>query len=92
MRWNENSQIFLLEAWAYCNIQRLFEFIRNTETKTFLDIETMIGKMMSFAFSFGRMGLDFRSLILYEFTLIIAETFKKKINVAVKRFRFFKIL
>lgn len=89
LRWNESSQTFLLQAWAHCNIQRLFEFIRNNETKTSLDIEAMNGKMMSFAFSFGRMGLDFRSLILHEFTLIIVEIFKKKIDLAVKRLDLF---
>ncbi|KAI1702427.1 dor1-like family domain-containing protein [Ditylenchus destructor] len=81
-RWTGSSQTFLLQAWAHRNIERLFGFIRQAENKTALDIEAMTGKLMSFAFSFGRMGLDFRPLIVHEFSQIVVDGFRKKIGVA----------
>lgn len=41
---------------------------------------------MSFAFSFGRMGLDFRSLVYAEFSQMIIEIFRKKMEQATKKF------
>uniref|UniRef100_A0A915E8K0 Conserved oligomeric Golgi complex subunit 8 n=1 Tax=Ditylenchus dipsaci TaxID=166011 RepID=A0A915E8K0_9BILA len=83
-RWTGSSQTFLLQSWAHRNIERLFSFIRQAENKTALDIEAMTGKLMSFAFSFGRMGLDFRSLVVHEFSQIVVDSFKKKVDTAVK--------
>jgi len=40
---------------------------------------------MSFAYSFGRMGLDFRLLISHEFSQMIVGIFKRKVEAATKR-------
>jgi len=42
-------------------------------------------KLMSCAFSFGRMGLDFRSLIHYKFSQMVLNIFQNKIEAATKR-------
>lgn len=84
-RWIGNSQIYLLQSWAHRNIDRLFTFIRSAESKTLLDYSTMTDKLMRFAFSFGQMGLDFRSLILNEFTQLVVNSFNKKVTDAAKK-------
>lgn len=84
-RWTGSSQIYLLQSWAHRNIDRLFTFIHSVETKTTFDVDTMSNKLMSFASSFGRMGLDFRSLIVHEFTQLVVDGFKKTVGEAVKR-------
>lgn len=84
-RWTGSSQSFLLQSWAHRNIDRLFDFIRSSESKSSLDIEAMTGKFMSFALSFGRMGMDFRNLILQEFHNIVIDLFRKKIDGATKK-------
>lgn len=40
---------------------------------------------MNFAFSFGKMGLDFRSLVEHEMTQLVVNDFRKKVNEAVKK-------
>lgn len=95
-RWTGSSQTYLLQSWAQHNIDKLFQFIRGIENKNCLDIEAMQSKvhnffsifilffiqLMSFAFSFGRMGLDFRQLIVHEFSQIVMEMFRRKVETA----------
>ena len=47
---------------------------------------------MSFAFSFGRMGLDFRQFVHFEFTKTIIDFFQTKIVQATKRFKNYKLI
>uniref|UniRef100_A0A914NQQ1 Protein BUD31 homolog n=1 Tax=Meloidogyne incognita TaxID=6306 RepID=A0A914NQQ1_MELIC len=46
----------------------------------------VVSKLMSCAFSFGRMGLDFRSLIHYKFSQMVLNIFQNKIEAATKSF------
>ncbi|KAL3121762.1 hypothetical protein niasHT_002029 [Heterodera trifolii] len=81
-RWTGSSQNFLLHSWAQRNIERLFSLLRGTENKNYLDMEVMHTKVMSFAFSFGRMGLDFRPLVVNEFAQMILETCRRRVETA----------
>ncbi|KAI6214510.1 hypothetical protein M3Y94_00276900 [Aphelenchoides besseyi] len=78
-RWTSGSQNYLLQTWAHRNLDVMFERIRSSEQRSPLDLETVSGKLMSFAYSFGRMGMDFRPLIIHEIAQITIETFSRRI-------------
>uniref|UniRef100_A0A183CL74 Conserved oligomeric Golgi complex subunit 8 n=1 Tax=Globodera pallida TaxID=36090 RepID=A0A183CL74_GLOPA len=84
--------VLYLAVFPDCEAQRKFSssnedprwesFLRRSEVKNCLDIEVMHSKLMSFAFSFGRMGLDFRTLIVHEFSQMVQEMFRRKMETA----------
>ncbi|KAF7637886.1 hypothetical protein Mgra_00002591 [Meloidogyne graminicola] len=85
-RWTGSSQNYLLQCWAQRNIERLLSHVQCSEYKSLLDIEMMISKLMSCAFSFGRMGLDFRALVHFKFSQMVFNIFQSKIEAATKSF------
>ncbi|KAH7730617.1 Conserved oligomeric Golgi complex component 8 [Aphelenchoides avenae] len=84
-RWTGSSQNYLLQSWAHRNVERLFDLIRTSDSRSAMSIESMIGKLMSFAASFGRMGMDFRSLVVDEFSKIVIDAATKRIKAAAHR-------
>uniref|UniRef100_A0AC34F0D9 Conserved oligomeric Golgi complex subunit 8 n=1 Tax=Panagrolaimus sp. ES5 TaxID=591445 RepID=A0AC34F0D9_9BILA len=80
-RWTGSSQNYHLQAWAHKNLEHLFEYIRNC-TASKINYEALREKLMSFASSFGRMGLDFRLLILEELRSVETKIFKEKVGIA----------
>uniref|UniRef100_A0A1I8C3H2 Conserved oligomeric Golgi complex subunit 8 n=1 Tax=Meloidogyne hapla TaxID=6305 RepID=A0A1I8C3H2_MELHA len=85
-RWTGSSQNYLLQCWAQKNIERLLSYVQCCEYKSLLDIEMMVSKLMSCAFSFGRMGLDFRPLVHCKFSQMVLNIFQNKIEAATKSF------
>ncbi|CAK5088948.1 unnamed protein product [Meloidogyne enterolobii] len=85
-RWTGSSQNYLLQCWAQKNIERLLNYVQCFDYTSLLDIEMVVSKLMSCAFSFGRMGLDFRSLIHYKFSQMVLNIFQNKIEAATKSF------
>ncbi|KAI6176374.1 Component of oligomeric Golgi complex 8 [Aphelenchoides bicaudatus] len=81
-RWTNGSQTFLLQSWAHRNLDVMFERIRASEQRSPLDLETINGKLMSFAYSFGRLKMDFRPLIVNEISQITLESFSNRITKA----------
>uniref|UniRef100_A0A1I8AD69 Conserved oligomeric Golgi complex subunit 8 n=1 Tax=Steinernema glaseri TaxID=37863 RepID=A0A1I8AD69_9BILA len=81
-QWRPAPQSVLLQQWALRNLNRLFEHIRLTETKKAVDMNDMVSKLMTFAYSFGRMGLDFRDLVINEFDNIFKTYFSCKVEAA----------
>ena len=74
------SHNYLLQSWAHRNLDVMFERVRSSEQRSPLDLETINGKLMSFAYSFGRMGFDFRPLIISEVSQITLESFSNRIS------------
>jgi hypothetical protein len=60
----------------------MFERIRASEQRSPLDLETINSKLMSFAYSFGRLKMDFRPLIVNEVAQITLESFSTRITKA----------
>lgn len=83
-RWTGSSQSYHLQAWAHKNLEHLFEHIRNC-TISKINYEALREKLMSFASSFGRMGLDFRLLILEELRTVETREFKEKVVLALHK-------
>uniref|UniRef100_A0A7E4VI28 Conserved oligomeric Golgi complex subunit 8 n=1 Tax=Panagrellus redivivus TaxID=6233 RepID=A0A7E4VI28_PANRE len=80
-RWTGSSQNYLLQAWAHKNLEHLFDLIRSYPAVK-VSYEALREKLMSFASSFGRMGLDFRLLITEELRGVEIRGFKEKVAVA----------
>jgi hypothetical protein len=70
----------------------MFERVRASEQRSPLDLETINGKLMSFAYSFGRLKMDFRPLIINEIAQITLESFSNKITKATEVLVFFNSL
>ncbi|CAD5219870.1 unnamed protein product [Bursaphelenchus okinawaensis] len=85
-RWTGGSQNYLLQSWAHRNIDVMFERIRSSERKSAIDFEAIGGKLMSFANSFGRMGMDFRPLIINELSVMTLESFSRRVQKATEMF------
>lgn len=85
-RWTESSYKNHLRGWAQKNLERLFDLIRAASD---VNSEVLREKLMSFASSFGRMGLDFRVLILEELQLYETKILKEKIGAALQKFIFY---
>ncbi|CAD5227282.1 unnamed protein product [Bursaphelenchus xylophilus] len=85
-RWTGGSQNYLLQSWAHRNIDVMFERIRSTDRRSPIDLESIGGKLMSFANSFGRMGMDFRPLIINELALMTLESFSRRVQKATEIF------
>ncbi|KAK0399754.1 hypothetical protein QR680_003198 [Steinernema hermaphroditum] len=81
-QWKPAPQNVLLQQWALRNLNRLFEHIKLAENKKAVDMNDMVSKLMTFAFSFGRMGLDFRNLIINQFDDIFKSHFSSKVEAA----------
>ncbi|TKR95794.1 hypothetical protein L596_009917 [Steinernema carpocapsae] len=82
VQWQLASQNVVLQQWAYRNLNRLFDLIREAERKCPVDISNVVAKLMTFAFSFGRMGLDFRTIIVSEVDSILKVSFEARVNKA----------
>lgn len=61
--WQHAGPSAVLSEWAIRNFEEMFEHIRNVDNKSSVDVGALSSKLMSFALSFGRMGMDFRPLI-----------------------------
>uniref|UniRef100_A0A914YB40 Conserved oligomeric Golgi complex subunit 8 n=1 Tax=Panagrolaimus superbus TaxID=310955 RepID=A0A914YB40_9BILA len=85
-RWTEISYKNHLHGWAHKNLAQMFEFIRNVSVSSEICFEALREKLMSFASSFGRMGLDFRVFILEELQIIETRILKEKIESALQKF------
>ncbi|TMS39198.1 hypothetical protein L596_005763 [Steinernema carpocapsae] len=81
-QWKPASQSVLLQQWALRNLNRLFEHIKEAESKSAVDMNNMVAKLMTFAFSFGRMGLDFRTMIINQFDSVFKDYFSDKVKKA----------
>lgn len=60
--WHAADSSAVLSEWAFHNLETMFGYIRDCEDSA-LDIGALSSKLMSFAASFGRIGVDFRPMV-----------------------------
>ncbi|CAB3406569.1 unnamed protein product [Caenorhabditis bovis] len=70
----------ILSQWTLSNVKRLLDLIENADMKSPLDLSTVWSKLMTMASSFGRMGIDFRPLIISRLTQLIENKFKRNVQ------------
>ncbi|KAE9418876.1 hypothetical protein Angca_003405, partial [Angiostrongylus cantonensis] len=78
--WPPSAPSVLLGQWTARNIARLLDLIRRTDMKNGVDMCTIWSKLMSLAASLGRMGLDFRALVVDCLTKMVLERFRSSIR------------
>ncbi|VDM58719.1 unnamed protein product [Angiostrongylus costaricensis] len=78
--WPPSAPSVLLGQWTARNITRLLDLIRRTDMKNGVDMCTIWSKLMSLAASLGRMGLDFRALVVDSLTKMVLERFRSSIR------------
>uniref|UniRef100_A0A0N5CQ53 Conserved oligomeric Golgi complex subunit 8 n=1 Tax=Thelazia callipaeda TaxID=103827 RepID=A0A0N5CQ53_THECL len=82
--WQTAGPSAVLTEWVIHNLNTMFSYIKNMGHETHIDSGVLIRKLMSFALSFGRMGMDFRPLITSVLEEIIAEKFSLRVRTAAK--------
>ncbi|CAD6199235.1 unnamed protein product [Caenorhabditis auriculariae] len=70
----------ILSQWAIANIKRLLDLIHRVDMKSPIDVSSVWTKLMTVASSFGRMGIDFRPLILSSITKMVEDRFRHTIR------------
>ncbi|VDK18628.1 unnamed protein product, partial [Anisakis simplex] len=76
--WQHCGPSAILSEWAIHNVDAMFDHIRKVEHKSGVDVGVLTSKLMSFAMSFGRMGLDFRPLITNVMNDFVLSRFKAR--------------
>lgn len=84
--WPSSAPSSVLGQWTARNITRLMDLIRRTDMKSGVDMCTVWSKLMSLAASLGRMGLDFRSLVVDSLMKVSLERFSSAVRTATNRF------
>ncbi|VDL74401.1 unnamed protein product [Nippostrongylus brasiliensis] len=83
--WPSSAPSSVLGQWTARNITQLLDLIRRTDMKQGVDMVTVWSKLMSLAASLGRMGLDFRALVVETLVKISLERFTSAIRVATNK-------
>ncbi|CAJ0601669.1 unnamed protein product [Cylicocyclus nassatus] len=84
--WPSSAPSSVLGQWTARNITRLLDIIRRADMKSSVDMCTVWSKLMSLAASLGRMGLDFRALVVDSLIKIVLERFTSAIRMATNTF------
>lgn len=63
----------------------MFTYSSNVGNDVHIDIGSLTGKLMSFALSFGRMGIDFRPLIAEMIDEFVTKRFSLKVQNAANK-------
>ncbi|CAG9535159.1 unnamed protein product [Cercopithifilaria johnstoni] len=78
--WQTATSSAILNEWAIHNLDQMFSRIKNIDNDVHIDIGSLTSKLMSFAFSFGRMGMDFRPLIAEIVDEFVTKRFSLKVQ------------
>uniref|UniRef100_F1L1L0 Conserved oligomeric Golgi complex subunit 8 n=1 Tax=Ascaris suum TaxID=6253 RepID=F1L1L0_ASCSU len=78
--WQPCGPSAVLSEWAIHNLNVMFDYIRKVEDKSSVDVGVLSSKLMSFAMSFGRMGLDFRPLIANVLNDFVVSRFSSRVS------------
>ncbi|VDK79810.1 unnamed protein product [Onchocerca ochengi] len=78
--WQTATPSVILNEWAIHNFDLMFNRIKNVGNETPIDIGSLTSKLMSFALSFGRMGMDFRPLIAKIIDEFVIKRFSLKVQ------------
>ncbi|KHJ93679.1 Dor1-like family protein [Oesophagostomum dentatum] len=84
--WPSSAPSSVLGQWTARNITRLLDLIRRADMKSSVDMCTVWSKLMSLAASLGRMGLDFRALVVDSLVKIVLERFSSAVRTATNTF------
>ncbi|EYB97488.1 hypothetical protein Y032_0140g2171 [Ancylostoma ceylanicum] len=84
--WPSSAPSSVLGQWTARNITRLLDIIRRADMKSSVDMCTVWSKLMSLAASLGRMGLDFRSLVVDFLIKMVLERFSSAVRLATNTF------
>lgn len=84
--WPSSAPSVLLGQWTARNITRLLDLIRRADMKSGVEMCTIWSKLMSLAASLGRMGLDFRALVVDFLTKLVLEHFQSSVRTATNIF------
>nr|CDJ93876.1 Dor1 protein domain containing protein [Haemonchus contortus] len=84
--WPSSAPSSILGQWTARNITRLLDLICRTDMKSSVDMCTVWSKLMSLAASLGRMGLDFRSLVVNTLVKVSLERFTSAVRAATNKF------
>ncbi|KAJ1362874.1 hypothetical protein KIN20_022581 [Parelaphostrongylus tenuis] len=84
--WPSSAPSVLLGQWTARNITRLLDLIRRADMKSGVDMCTIWSKLMSLAASLGRMGLDFRALVVDSLSKMVLERFQSSVRAATNIF------
>ncbi|VDM76690.1 unnamed protein product, partial [Strongylus vulgaris] len=85
--WPSSAPSSVLGQWTARNITRLLDIIRRADMKSSVDMCTVWSKLMSLAASLGRMGLDFRALVVDSLIKIVLERFTSAVRIATNTLR-----
>ncbi|EFO21480.2 hypothetical protein LOAG_07009 [Loa loa] len=78
--WQATTSSIILSEWAIHNLDVMFSRLKNVDNEAQIDIGSLTSKLMSFALSFGRMGLDFRPLIVEIIDEFVTKRFSLKVQ------------
>ncbi|KJH43203.1 Dor1-like family protein [Dictyocaulus viviparus] len=84
--WPVSVPSVVLGQWAARNIIKLLDLVRRADIRNGVDICTVWSKLMSLAVSLGRMGLDFRALVVDSLTKILLERFHSSVRAITNNF------
>ncbi|CAI4229493.1 unnamed protein product [Auanema sp. JU1783] len=83
--WPTSAPSAILGQWANRNIQRLLDLVHRADMKSGVDMASIWTKMMSVASTFGRLGLDFRPLIIQSLSGLVLDRFRALVKKATAR-------
>ncbi|CAJ0579655.1 unnamed protein product, partial [Mesorhabditis spiculigera] len=78
--WPASGRSAVLSEWAIRNVHRLLELIERADMKAQVDMSAVWNKLMAFGASFGRMGLDFRPLIVDSMMSMVKKRFSNAVR------------
>ncbi|KAL3993700.1 Dor1-like family protein [Acanthocheilonema viteae] len=78
--WQTATSSAILNEWAIHNLDVMFNRIKSVSNDVQIDIGSLTSKLMSFALSFGRMGMDFRPLIAENIEEFVSKRFSLKVQ------------
>ncbi|KAK6747470.1 hypothetical protein RB195_000582 [Necator americanus] len=84
--WPSSAPSAVLGQWTARNITRLLDLVRRADMKNSVDMCTVWSKLMSLAASLGRMGLDFRALVVDSLVKIVLDRFSSDVRTATNSF------
>ncbi|VDK72637.1 unnamed protein product [Litomosoides sigmodontis] len=85
--WQTATSSVILNEWAIHNLGVMFSRMNNVGSDVHIDIGSLTSKLMSFALSFGRMGMDFRPLIAEIVDEFVTRRFSLKVQNAAENLK-----
>ncbi|KAM3722601.1 Conserved oligomeric Golgi complex subunit [Dirofilaria immitis] len=90
--WQAATPSVILNEWAIHNLDTMFTRIKNIGNEASIDIGSLTSKLMNFALSFGRMGMDFRPLIAEIIDEFVTKRFSLKVQNAANKLKHCKTI